>query len=174
MAIKDRNIYFYTGTIQNWQPVFYDFPQTIDIVLKGMEYIVTNEDVKIYAFVIMKDHIHIVWEFGNSLLIDDILNRFRRYTGKAIMEFIRNIDEEYLNHFKSERLDRVHKIWKINPSNFHLINEAIVIQKIGYINDNPTKGDYEVVDCSENYLHSSAKAYLENRSNYSFLTLFDA
>jgi len=26
MTIKLRNIHFYTGTIQNWQPVFHDFP----------------------------------------------------------------------------------------------------------------------------------------------------
>jgi len=120
----------------------------------------------------MKDHIHVVWEFLQPLNMKDSINRFRRFTGKKIVAYLKEVGPEYLENFMSERKDRKYKVWKINPDNFHLLHESIVIQKINYVHENPTKGDYQTVEHGELYLHSSAKAYSLGKSNFSFLTLF--
>jgi len=60
------NFYFLTFTVNKWVPVFYDFPETKKIILDSFNYLDNKENLIIYAFVIMKDHIHFVCKINND------------------------------------------------------------------------------------------------------------
>src|SRR5581483_1086268 len=54
-------LYFYTATILNWKPLL----QTVEfkqIILDSLVHFVENDKIKVYGFVIMPNHIHLIWE----------------------------------------------------------------------------------------------------------------
>ena len=76
MNYKKEKIYFSTLTINNWIAVFHDFPGTISFLLNSWTYCEKELDIKIYAFVIMKDHIHLVWHALGEMPIKTIATKF--------------------------------------------------------------------------------------------------
>ena len=172
MLIKDRHIYFSTFTVQNWVSVFEDFPDANDIIVDSLDYLSKEEGLIVYAFVIMRDHIHIVWEMPSIVALDSISRRFRSFTGSNIIKLLKKLDEEYLGNFQSERKDRSHKYWKIGSNDYHLTHRDIVLQKIKYIHDNPTKGDCRSVEDPKDFWFSSARFYDGDASAFSFLKMF--
>ena len=52
---------FFTGTILNWQTLLLS-DKYKEVVLRSLEFLTKNKRVKIYAFVLMPNHIHF---FGN-------------------------------------------------------------------------------------------------------------
>ncbi|MEZ4929073.1 MAG: hypothetical protein R2777_03570, partial [Chitinophagales bacterium] len=59
--IEFGGIYFWTATINNWYQLL-DNNELKEIILQSLKYLVDNELVKVYAFVIMPNHIHFVWQ----------------------------------------------------------------------------------------------------------------
>jgi len=168
------NTYFTTLTINRYISVFKDFPDTNCIILDSFNHLVDNEKVKIYSFVIMRDHIHMVWEMVNEDPIDDIITSFKKHTGREIMKYLSIVNVDYLNdYFTSIRKDRKYKIWKQSKGNLRIDGQDILINKIKYIHENPIKGDYKQVEKAEDYTFSSAKAYRLKSSNFRFLTVID-
>jgi len=166
-----RQTYFSTFTVQNWVSVFSDIPESNGVILDSLAYLNTNEKVIIYAFVIMRDHLHIVWEMEADK-IDSVSANFKRYTGATIIKLLMSFDSPYLDNFTSEKLDRSHKFWKGKSGCLLLEHSDIIWQKITYTHDNPIKGDYKIVEEQEHYLFSSARSYSCQESLFSFLTLY--
>ena len=174
MNLNFLNTYFTTLTINRYISVFKDFPDTICIILDSFNHLVDNEKVKIYSFVIMRDHIHIVWEMLNENLIDDIITSFKKHTGREIVKYLSIVNDDYLeDYFTSIRKDRKFKIWKHSKGNLRIKGQDILINKIEYIHNNPIKGDYKQVEKVEDYTFSSAQAYRLKSSNFRFLTVLD-
>ena len=173
MIFSNQKIYFVTLTIQNWVPIFYDIPETHFIVIDSFKYLCKHENVEIYSFIIMKDHLHFIWKCPNQIENNELITKFKKYTGLKIVKHIQSMGTDYINNFTSSRQDRKHKIWKIRGGAFHIKSKQIFLQKLFYIHNNPTKGDYKVVESPEEYLFSSAKSYLDEVSNFSFLTLVE-
>jgi hypothetical protein len=82
-----------------------------------------------------------------------------------------HVEPLYLDNFHSDRNDRKYKIWKLNSKSVHLVHKDIVSQKIQYIHDNPTKGEYFLVENPNDYPYSSAYSYSKLSSQLPFLTL---
>lgn len=164
-----RHTFFSTITIQNWISVFEDFPITAQIILESFEHLAEKFDVKIYAFVIMPDHIHFVWDIPHAEE-KAIINSFKKFTAKKIVQILETLDKEYLtNNFTSNRKDRKFKIWKLNSNTFKLTHPNFVFQRINYIHNNPTTGRYAVCQNTSDYEFSSAQFYLVGNSKFKFL-----
>lgn len=170
-----REFYFTTITVNFWTSVFQDFPKTNDIILESFNYMSCNWKVRIYAFVIMRDHVHVVWSVDNSIkTIKEIVFSFKSFTSHKIIKILKT-KPDYLSHyFTSIRKDRKYKFWKLKSLSIHLLNPNIVFQKINYIHKNPTKGNYKVCSAAEEYQYSSAKLYKYGCSEFAFLKKFSS
>jgi len=78
-----------------------------------------------------------------------------------------------LNNFTSIRKDRENKIWKQSYGHIRIVNKKMLIDRINYIHNNPTKGDYKSVDIPYDYYFSSARAYATEESNFIFLKVIN-
>ena len=106
MDFKEKHIYFSTFTVNNWTSVFLDFPGTNFICLESFEFLVNKKGIFIYGFVIMRDHIHLIWELPKNETCEVIIEGFKKYTGGRIIKYLKDCEEEYLEHFESARRDR--------------------------------------------------------------------
>jgi len=171
MFLERGRYFFSTITVNNWISVFEDFPTVNSIVLGSFNYLTENRLVEINAFVIMKDHIHLIWTLNDECLINEIILKFKKYTGRRIVNALEHLDPNYLNqYFASARKDRKHKFWKTNDSSLELIHRDILFQKIEYIHSNPTTGAYTTCNCPIEYYYSSARAYHNGENDFPFLT----
>jgi len=54
-------IYFYTASILDWIPLLRTEKFKL-IVLNSLVHLIEKEKIKVYGFVIMPNHIHLIWE----------------------------------------------------------------------------------------------------------------
>ncbi len=52
---------FFTATIYDWQHVLADNTHK-DIIIESMQYLVNDKRIELNAFIIMSNHIHLVWQ----------------------------------------------------------------------------------------------------------------
>ena len=54
-------LYFFTATISQWRNLLGP-DKYKKIILDGLAYLVLQRKIKVYAFVIMPNHVHVIWE----------------------------------------------------------------------------------------------------------------
>ena len=56
-----NKIYFWTATIHKWMPLL-ECDLNKQIIVDSLKYLSDKELITIYAFVIMPNHIHLIWQ----------------------------------------------------------------------------------------------------------------
>ena len=164
-----QNTYFTTCTISNWTPIFYDMPECNQFVIDSLDYLHKNNKVKIYAFVIMKHHLHLVWEMLDGISINNSRSALLKNTGYNFRKYLLIKDPLYLENFESNRNDREYHFWKSNHRSFEIYNYKILWQKINYTHNNP-ENDPTLNTMNKNeYYYSSAKYYESGVKDFDFL-----
>ena len=59
-----NKIYFWTATIHKWIPLL-DSDCNKQIIIDSLKYLSDKELISVYAFIIMPNHIHLIWQQNN-------------------------------------------------------------------------------------------------------------
>jgi len=165
-----QGCYFITMTVVLWIDASLSARQVFsrmeyrDIVVNSLNYCVENKGLKLYARVIMSNHIHIVGEVEGALGMSGFLRDFKKHTSKRILEAIEEISEsrrEWLLDkfsFEAKRTGRAtnYKLWKDDNHAIDM-SDIDVMNKVNYIHDNPVSAG--LVAEPDHYLYSSAIDY---------------
>ncbi len=158
---------FFTVTIYEWQPVLAD-DQYKEIIIESLQFLVTKKRIELNAFVIMHNHIHLIWQALNDFTPSAIQASFMKYTAQQIKRSIIKNNPDILASFKVNKYDRDYQIWKREPLSIELITESMFIQKLEYIHYNPVTAG--LCSVPEEYYYSSAKFYFDGTDNFGILT----
>lgn len=151
------NIEFFTATCLNWQNLL-SKEKHMEIVLSSLNFLVEEERIWLYGYVLMPNHLHILWRRQDLWLEKSIQQQFLKYTAQQIkFNLIANYPDE-LENFRSSQVDRNYHFWERRPFNATMNNRKIVEQKLDYIHQNPVRK--ELCNLPEDYFYSSAKYYL--------------
>ncbi len=52
---------FFTATILEWKPLLQEDSYK-NIILNSLQFLVNKKKIRLYAFVIMNNHIHLIWQ----------------------------------------------------------------------------------------------------------------
>ena len=74
--------HFLTLTVLHWLPVF-TRPESVDIILNSLKFL-QHEGLKIHAWVILENHVHLIAQSEN---FSNDLKRLKSFTAKALIEF---------------------------------------------------------------------------------------
>lgn len=165
--ITDQNaMYFLTFTVIDWVDVFTRKEYKFELV-DSMNYCVKKKGLTIFAWVIMSNHMHVIWQAREGHNLSDILRDFKKFTAKKIISMIEDGNESrkvwLLEKFEfaGKRLKRIskYKFWKDDNHAIQLdpLNPEMIDQKLDYIHDNPVKA--MLVEEPHHYIFSSAKDY---------------
>ncbi len=102
---------FFTVTIYEWQPVLAD-DQYKEIIIESLQFLVTKKRIELNAFVIMHNHIHLIWQALNDFTPSAIQASFMKYTAQQIKRSIIKNNPDILASFKVNKYDRDYQIWK--------------------------------------------------------------
>jgi len=166
-SISNQNgLYFLTFTVIDWVDVFTRKEYKIAIT-DSMNYCVEEKGLIIYAWVIMSNHVHVIWQAEDGFRLSDIIRDFKKFTAKKILHLMETEPESrkvwLLRKFKyaGQRIKRVskYKFWK--DGNHAILLEPnqpkMIDQKLDYIHQNPVRA--LIVENPEDYIFSSAKDY---------------
>ena len=158
---------FYTATIYKWQRVLSE-DKYKDIIIDSLKFMIKDKRVILYAFVIMNNHIHLIWQpmFGYSP--STIQFSFMKYTAQQLKRLLERDNPQVLEGFKVNKHDRHYQIWKREALSIELRTPAVFDQKLEYIHFNPVKSCL----CAnpEEYHYSSAKFYFDGTDCFNMLT----
>ena len=162
------NLYFFTATILWWKHALKS-DACKNIVLDSMKFLNDNNRVKIYSFVIMPNHIHVVWQVNPRIKKGNLKRDFLKFTAQQIKFELQKSDPELLDEFLVRGKDRLYQIWERESLWFELIKDETIIQKINYIHNNPLAEKWSLAKEPEEYFWSSAKFYSTEKDELGFL-----
>jgi putative transposase len=162
-------IYFYTVAILNWIPLLQS-DKCKTIVLNSLTHLVAKGKLKVYGFVIMPNHIHIIWECIEMNGKEMPHASFMKFTGHQFLEELRKTDSQLLDRFKVERNTRDHQFWQRNALPIVMTDRRILEQKLDYIHLNPLQKHWNLVSDPNNYLYSSCAFYEQEDMRFNWLT----
>ncbi|OHB85244.1 MAG: transposase [Planctomycetes bacterium RIFCSPHIGHO2_02_FULL_38_41] len=157
-VIKNSGVYFITSTIIEWIPVFTK-REYFDIVVQSLSYCRQSKSLKLFAYVVMDNHVHLI---ASSDKLSQIIRDFKSYTAREIIKTAKLDERKWLlNQFeyykKKYKKDSEYQVWQ---EGFHpqmIMEEEVFRQKVEYIHHNPVKRGF--VDQAEHWVYSSARNY---------------
>jgi putative transposase len=176
-AISYRNsfmslneVYFWTSTITEWRHLLKE-DHLKQIIINSLENLANRKLVAVYAFVIMPNHIHLIWELLSMNGKEFPDSSFSKYTAHCFKKELTLQSLEFLELFKSEKYDRDYEFWQRDPMAIKILNKEMLLQKLQYIHLNPLKEHWSLASMPEDYQWSSAKYYECDDKTYNFITL---
>jgi putative transposase len=162
-------IQFFTATNLWWKKLLQP-DKYKQIIIDSLQFLVENERVKVYGFVIMPNHIHIIWKINQNHKLDDVQRDFLKYTAQMIKFDLTKNHPQVLPHFEVNLKDRKYQFWERNPLSVDLYSREVVYQKLCYIHANPLQEKWKLANIPEEYWFSSARYYEWGIDDFGFLT----
>ena len=160
---------YFTATILEWKHLLKQ-DKCKDIIVDSLRFLVADGRIELNAFVIMNNHIHLIWQPLGDWTPEKIQHSLLSFTAHKFKNHLQENHEQFLQQFKVDAKDRKYQFWERNPLGIDLVNEQMFLQKFNYIHRNPVvKG---LCLLPEDYYYSSAKFYELGIDDFGMLTHF--
>ncbi len=80
-----------------------------------MKFLVNEKRTAIFAFVVMTNHIHLVWKIANNRKEEDVQRDFLKYNALKMKLKLKDEYPEKLKSFYVSTKDRKYQFWERNP-----------------------------------------------------------
>ncbi|NOX84341.1 MAG: transposase [Chlorobi bacterium] len=167
--LNEESIYYTTATIYEWihllqQDIFKD------ILISSLKFLNETDRLYIFAFVIMPNHIHIVWSINQNTGNETGYASFFKFTSNHFLKKLKKNDPVLLQKFLVRKKDRKHQFWKRNSLSIEILSDEMFEQKLNYIHNNPLQPQWDLVNNPTDYRYSSARYYEEGVDEFGILT----
>ena len=166
-----NQLYFYTSTIHGWKPLIQQC-NFEPIIVDSLSFLAKKECIKVYGFVIMPNHIHLIWQLRKQNGKESPAASLMKFTAHQFEKYLQEKDAGLLKEYAVEWNSRQYNFWLPDPDWFLLNNEATVLQKLNYMHNNPMLKHWNLVDNPIKYKYSSAKFYETGINDFEFITDF--
>jgi len=167
----DYHPQFFTATILEWKHLLKE-DEYKDIIIKSLQFLTNEKSIVVYAFVIMPNHIHLIWQIQDGFKQDKIQLRFLRFTAQQMKFRLLATDRTRLEQFRVNAKDREYQFRERNALSIDLWSEAVFMQKLEYIHNNPLQDKWHLAEFPEDYRYSSAKFYETGYDEFGIITSY--
>ncbi len=164
-----NTLYFYNATITNWKKLL-EPDKYKDYIIDSLKYLVNHNKIAVYGFVIMPNHIHLIWELLEINGNEKPHASFMKFTSHKIQEDLRKNHTKVLELFKVDSETRRYHFWKRDALPVILYTPNVIYQKLNYIHNNPVQGKWMLADSPIEYKYSSARFYETGIDEFGILT----
>lgn len=85
--IEKGEIYFWTATINGWQRLL-QHDRYKDVVIGSLEYLSITRKIEVFAFVIMPNHIHLIWRILENNGKESARGSFLKFTAHEFKKML--------------------------------------------------------------------------------------
>jgi putative transposase len=159
---SEKNLMFFvTTTVMNFERIFHS-DKYFDILTDSLIFLISKYKAKLFGFVLMPNHIHLIIETVNAETISAFMRDFKKFTSTKIRKQL-EVDERtdlreklILNAVGKKR--QIFKLWMDRFDDVVIYTEKIFYKKLDYIHFNPVKAG--IVNSPEEWKYSSYKNYV--------------
>jgi putative transposase len=169
-----HKIYFFTATIHKWLPlVAQDNNQ--QLIVAYLKELSGEGFITVYAFVLMPNHVHIIWQQNKLNGKETPQGSFLKYTAHEFLKKLKVIGQSIL--YEVNAVNKKHELWQRDSLSVEIYSRAVAEQKLRYIHFNPLSKKWQLAKDDLAYYYSSARFYETGVDDFGFLTnlynLFD-
>ncbi|AXE20209.1 transposase [Runella rosea] len=161
---------FVTFATVQWADVF-TRSSYVDIVLESLRYCQKEKGLRIHAWCIMSNHLHLIISTKFGVHPSDVLRDFKKFTSKQIIAAIEDKEQPesrrdwllwlFRQAGENNSKNTTYQFWQQENHPIELSSNKFIDQKLAYIHENPVK--VGIVDESWEYRYSSARDYMNNQ-----------
>jgi len=159
------NFYFVTtSAIKHMQLFRQDVIKRI--IADSLHHLRMTKHMKLFVFVIMPNHVHVVVQCIEEYSLSNIMRDFKKFTARQIYHQIHaEGNSKFLEVLKQEgkRVKQEYKVWEDGYDARDVFSTEFLQQKIDYIHHNPCQPQWNLVDSPEQYLWSTAGFYFDGK-----------
>jgi putative transposase len=167
-------IYFWTATIHKWLPLLQDDINKQKIV-DSLKFLSDKGLITVYAFVIMPNHIHLIWQQNELNGKETAKGSLLKHTAHLFLKQLK-VDGE-TNLYEVNASNKKHEIWQRDSLGIEIYSKEVAKQKLDYIHFNPVSGKWMLAKDDLSYHFSSSRFYENGIDEFGFLnnifTMFD-
>lgn len=162
-------VYFVSFSTVYWVDIFVR-EVYFQILIDSLAYCRKEKDILIHAYVIMSNHVHLIFRAQNENPTDFIRD-FKRFTSYKLIKTIKANKKESRRHWLIKKFIEAgrlktnipqHQFWQHHNHQKLCWNNRIFMQKLNYLHNNPVKSGF--VTKPEDWKYSSARNYLGDQS----------
>jgi putative transposase len=161
---------YLTVTCLEWLPLLKDDCMK-DIIIDSLSFLTKNNRVSVYAFVIMSNHFHLIWQILGNHRRDAVQRDFLKFTAQQILRMQRGKSLPILDDLQVNAKDRKYQVWERNSLSVPIWSEKFLWEKLEYIHNNPVRAG--LCKYPEDYRYSSAGFYYNGDRHWKFLVHCD-
>jgi REP element-mobilizing transposase RayT len=150
--------YYLTSVTHDRLPIFRT-AKLAQIACDALDEARKSASLRIFAYVIMLDHIHLITD--NSRSISDTLKFTNGIIARRVINYLKeNNYAESLIKLRIQMRNRKHKyeLFQHHPNAFEIYGEDTMMQKVNYIHQNPVRAGF--VEKAEDNRFSSVRLWL--------------
>ncbi|MBI2431931.1 MAG: transposase [Candidatus Hydrogenedentes bacterium] len=157
--VDSEGLYFLTSTVVEWLPAFIG-SRECEILLESLAFCRKDKGLRLYAYVIMENHLHLVAEAPD---LSGVVQSFKRHTARELVQAAETARRDWLlnqwSYYKKKyKRESTYQVWQEGVHPQLIQDDAMLTQKIEYIHNNPVRRGW--VDLPEHWRYSSARNYL--------------
>ena len=126
---------FFTASIKGWYKLL-EHDKYKDIIINSLKFLVEDKRIRLFAFAIMSDHIHLIWQMQPLIHPQHVQRDFLKYTAQQIKHDLQKNHPELLLHFESDANDRYYQFWKRRALSIELRTGKVCLQNLNHIHCN--------------------------------------
>ncbi|MFM7711059.1 MAG: hypothetical protein ACKO5C_09100 [Ferruginibacter sp.] len=161
-----HKIYCWTAAIHKGYPLLED-DALKEKIIDVLDSLSAQKLVTIYGFVIMSNHIHVIWQqhafYGKEM-------PFATFMKSTARKLKKNIVQHGLeSHFKVKVANKKHQIWQRDAIAVELISKRAIHKSINKMHSNPVIEKGKLTDDDRSYYFSSARYYEIGSDDFGFI-----
>lgn len=168
-----NEVYFWTITIKEWIQLL-NADEYKAIIVNSLQWLTEQELVRIYGYVIMPNHIHLLWEQLKMNGKEFPKNSFEKFTAHHFKKKLKTENPEALKQFAVKTSDRAYNFWRRDPLAVLVFSREMASQKLDYMHFNPLQEHWQLCLQPELYRFSSASFYEHGIDEFKILTHYMA
>lgn len=159
-------MYFITFSVVHWIDVF---TRNIyrEILLNSFKFCQQNKGLRIHAFVIMTNHVHMIVSAKEGCFLENIMRDLKKFTSSEIIKAIKNNSIESRKEWMLIAFQKAgnnnanntnFQFWQQDNHPIELTNNYLIDQKLDYTHNNPVMQGFVLK--AEDYPWSSVENYM--------------
>lgn len=156
-------VHFISGYVRHRVPLFQARPDFAGLFLDALCFYREKRRLRIFGFVIMPDHYHLVLGFPQGVRVSNFLRDFKSYLGRQTVEKLKQDGSVLLERFRLSRprqryRDPSYAVLQPDNDDRVIFSEKFFRQKLDYIHNNPVRKG--LVRTAAEYPWSSCASYV--------------
>ena len=166
--IEIGEIFFWTATINNWQRLLMK-DEYKNVIINFLTYLSELGKIDVFGFVVMPNHIHLIWRINEMNGKETAQGSFLKYTAHEFKKMLKTDKDNNLATYAVNANNKSLEFWQRDSLAVHLYTKEVAYQKLDYTHYNPCTDYWQLARDPCEYWYSSARFYKMGENNYSFL-----